>query len=213
MTYLSDDIKQKPLRKRGVARREAILHAASDAFLEHGYEKATMSDIVGRAGGSKALLYEQFGDKAGLFRAMMQHKCEEILIPLASAIDDLSSPRATLTAFGRGFVSSLSSPELIGLQRVAVAEGWRNPEISDTYFALGHDAAYTRLSGYLGNVAAVSLDERERLRLAVLFFAMIQGDAIERLLVGTTSRTDETEIDEYISIGVDWLLSRIWLSG
>lgn len=42
----------QPLSQRGQKRRQAILDAATDAFLQHGYEGTTLDMIIARAGGS-----------------------------------------------------------------------------------------------------------------------------------------------------------------
>lgn len=207
-TRASEDFKRKPLRKRGEARVGAILESATHVFLERGYEKATLAEIVARSGGSKSLVYEQFGGKAGLFRAMMEQRCAGMMEPLAAVARSGGSPLDVLTAFARGFVAALSHSEVVGLQRIATAEGIRNPEVADTYFACGHDAAYESLVSYL---TAISLGPRDRSllrRLVVVFFAMIQGDAVERLVVGAKP-VPHAEIESYIALAVSWLLGKL----
>src|SRR5262245_3793367 len=54
---------------RGEARRQAMLQAAGELFLEHGFEGTSVSDVVKRSGGSLATLYAWFGSKEGLFEA------------------------------------------------------------------------------------------------------------------------------------------------
>lgn len=203
----NDEFKPKQLRRRGKARVHAILDAATEVFLEHGYEKATLADIVARSGGSKTLVYEQFGGKAGLFRAMMEMRCASMMEPLAAITDADASPREMLTAFARAFVAALSDPEVLGLQRVASGEGVRNPDVAEIYFACGHDAAYDRLAGYLATISTPSADPTVLRRWAVVFFAMIQGDAVERLVVGAKPVADR-EIEAYIALAVEWLMSR-----
>ncbi len=45
---------------RTEAKREAILKTAAQAFVELGYERASMSEIAARVGGSKGTLYAYF---------------------------------------------------------------------------------------------------------------------------------------------------------
>ncbi|GAB3500659.1 TetR/AcrR family transcriptional regulator [Amycolatopsis cihanbeyliensis] len=55
-------------RKLSVARqRRLVLTAARQVFAEQGMQAATVGQIAGRAGLSRQSVYEQFGDKAGLF--------------------------------------------------------------------------------------------------------------------------------------------------
>jgi AcrR family transcriptional regulator len=203
-----ENFKRKPLRKRGEARVGAILDAATHVFLERGYEKATLAEIVARSGGSKSLVYEQFGGKAGLFRAMMEQRCAGMMEPLAAVAGSAGTPRDVLTAFARSFVAALSHVEVVGLQRIATAEGFRNPDVAETYFACGHDAAYTCLVAYLTGLATEPSDLSRFRRLVVVFFAMIQGDAVERLVVGAKP-VPHSEIESYITLAVDWLLGKL----
>ena len=76
---------------RGVARRQAFLEAAREVFLDQGYEAASVNDVVRLAGGSLATLYSQFGNKEGLFLAVVQDQHERVLAAMTpSSVDDLS---------------------------------------------------------------------------------------------------------------------------
>src|SRR3546814_4201594 len=55
-------------------RQSAILDAAESLFLEQGYERTSLAEIVKRSGGSLATLYELFGNKQGLLRAIADRK-------------------------------------------------------------------------------------------------------------------------------------------
>lgn len=51
-------------------RQSAILDAAESLFLEQGYDRTSLAEIVKRSGGSLATLYELFGNKQGLLHAI-----------------------------------------------------------------------------------------------------------------------------------------------
>jgi AcrR family transcriptional regulator len=55
------------LSKRAQATRTALLAGARHAFAEHGFERATVADIVVSSGASVGSLYNQFGGKEQLF--------------------------------------------------------------------------------------------------------------------------------------------------
>jgi AcrR family transcriptional regulator len=59
-------------RERGRA-RDAILHAAADAFAESGYAKTGMKEIAGRAGISVGMLYNHFKGKDEIYRELIEH--------------------------------------------------------------------------------------------------------------------------------------------
>ena len=61
-----------PPRKRDAARSTAeILRAASDEFSEHGFAGARVERIAAASATNKALLFQRFGDKQGLYRAVL----------------------------------------------------------------------------------------------------------------------------------------------
>ena len=59
------------MRVRTEEKRDTIVQAASEVFLELGFEGASMSQIAARVGGSKRTLYGYFGSKEDLFLAVM----------------------------------------------------------------------------------------------------------------------------------------------
>ncbi len=68
--------------QRQVEKREGILAAATEMFLEEGYAGVSVDGIIARIGGSKRTLYAYFGDKDGLFAAIIARLCDEIVNPL-----------------------------------------------------------------------------------------------------------------------------------
>ena len=70
----------KPPRTRPtrVEVRERILDAASKVFAAEGFAGATIDAVVERAGGSKATVYGLFGNKEGLFGALVAQGANQI---------------------------------------------------------------------------------------------------------------------------------------
>lgn len=72
-----------PARTRG-----RILAAALKEFSAHGFAGARVDRIARRARINKRMLYHYFGDKAGLFRAILRHKLAEKVAAAAATPDD-----------------------------------------------------------------------------------------------------------------------------
>jgi AcrR family transcriptional regulator len=53
-------------------KRQRIIDAAMDAFAAHGYRKASVADIAGVAGISKAMVFTYFGTKGGLYEYLVK---------------------------------------------------------------------------------------------------------------------------------------------
>ena len=68
----------QPRRGRGDGRRQAILDAADEIFLEAGFQAASMAAIAARVGGSKGTLYNYFPSKEDLFLACVSRHCEAL---------------------------------------------------------------------------------------------------------------------------------------
>ena len=65
--------------RRGLERKAQILEVATDMFLSHGFDGVSIDNIVLAVGGSKTNVYSQFGNKEGLFRAVIENLCELFL--------------------------------------------------------------------------------------------------------------------------------------
>src|SRR5580765_2094729 len=61
------------MRMRTEEKKQEIVRIAAELFEEFGYERASMSAIAARAGGSKATLYGYFASKEDLLRAVLDH--------------------------------------------------------------------------------------------------------------------------------------------
>lgn len=59
------------MRTKSDEKRQAILDVAAEVFREAGFERASMSEICTRVGGSKATLYNYFPSKEELFFEVM----------------------------------------------------------------------------------------------------------------------------------------------
>ena len=196
----------KPLRRPGVARREAVLKAAADVFLERGYEGASLAEILARSGGSKAFIYEQFGDKAGLFRAVMTSSCGAVLTPLVGECARGRPPADVLRDLGRQFLRVIMTEDNLLTVRMIYVEGPRHPDIAESFFAQ-QDDGFAELARYLGGFS--SLPEAELARLARTFFYMTRCDAFDRMLAANPRQRTPEELDAQVDTAVEWLMGKL----
>src|SRR5580704_19104534 len=100
------------MKTKTEAKRLAILKAAADVFREVGFERASMSEIRARIGGSKATLYNYFPSKEKLFFEVMYHAKELELASITAALKpDTDDLKQELLRFGQRLVPVLYSPE------------------------------------------------------------------------------------------------------
>ena len=137
------------LRKRGRPtaaerrRRETeILTAALGVFLRSGYGASTVDELAAAAQVTKRTLYAYYGDKAGVFAAMVRD--------LAAAVSlDAATDRDTLETLTARIVSRLHSDELVGLHQLVIAESTRFPELAVILHSSGDARHIGRLAEHL----------------------------------------------------------------
>lgn len=66
-------------RPKDLEKRQRILNAAKQLFLQHGYHGSSMNQIALEAGVTKLTVYNHFQDKATLFSCAVEETCEAIL--------------------------------------------------------------------------------------------------------------------------------------
>jgi AcrR family transcriptional regulator len=69
--------------------RESLLGTARHLFLTRGFASVTIRQIAAAAGSSPATVHYHFGDKLGLYRAML----EEAVAPVAAGLERLGGPQ------------------------------------------------------------------------------------------------------------------------
>jgi TetR/AcrR family transcriptional regulator, mexJK operon transcriptional repressor len=170
---------------RAEHKREQILRAAADLLLERGYAGVSVDEVVARAGGSKTNVYTYFGGKDGLFAAVMQRFCDEIVGPL-KAIDVRGlALRDALIRIGTTFLGILLEHRALEVHRLAVAEAHRHPDAARAFFNAAPEETYAAIAAL---IAVQQVEGRLRAgdprRLAAIFLDSLTGDAQLRALTG-----------------------------
>src|SRR5579864_2148827 len=84
--------------KQAEATRAKLRRRARRLFASHGYANASTEDLVRTTGLTKGALYHHFGDKQGLFRAVVEDLEEELADAVARATATEHDPWARLEA-------------------------------------------------------------------------------------------------------------------
>lgn len=142
-------LEQERTRDRGVARRQAFLKAARDVFFEHGYEAASVNDVVARAGGSLATLYAQFGSKEGLFQAVVREQFDRLRQDISAASVQHLPLEKGLVIVGEQVLQVMMQPGYLAFNRLLVNEGRKFPELVRRVAADNGDEARFGIARYL----------------------------------------------------------------
>ena len=168
-----------PLRKRGRptaderrARESEILTMALDVFLHCGYGASTLDELAAAAQVTKRTLYAYYGDKAGLFAAMVRQLAATVSL-------DATSDDDTLEVLAARIVSRLHSDELVGLHRLVIAESARFPELAQTLHSSGDARHIARLAEHIRAERGPGSEP-----LAEPLFSLLLGEKHRRRLLG-----------------------------
>ena len=190
-------------RPADAAKREAILAAASRAFLEHGFAATSIEQVAADAGVSKVTIYNHFGDKRGLFAASVESECERMRGQFAVSPELRGSLRERLTSIGETMVAFLSRPEMVQFERRIAAETEHEPEIGAAFLASGPHrmkAAFTELLRAMVQAGEVRIGDVE---LAVEQFASMckgMGDVERRFGRPSDPALDRRRIDGAVEV-------------
>lgn len=195
------------MRKKGrpvdVAKREAIVSAATRAFFEHGFATASIEQIAAQAGVSKVTVYNHFGDKRGLFTAAIEHECARIRGHFSIEEYAQGSLRDRLTTIGTAMVAFLSRPEMVQFERRIAAETEHEPEVGAAFLAAGPHRMKRALTDFLRSMAALGELEITDAELAAEQFASMckgMGDLERRFGHPSDPQRDRERIEGAVAV-------------
>ncbi|EKF74612.1 TetR family transcriptional regulator [Alcanivorax hongdengensis A-11-3] len=199
----------QPLTERGRKRYQALLDAAKEIFLEQGYARTTLDMIIARAGGSRRSLYEYFGDKAGLFSAVITAHSRNMVTQIQALDVEQLDAREGLTLLGRTFVDSLISPVNLGLYRLLIAEGLTFPGLGEAIYRNGPQLLVEQLDDFLLSLKAAGKLPHRAITpyTARQFLGMVKGDFHICALLTPEQMPGPQAIDEHITACVDFFLN------
>jgi AcrR family transcriptional regulator len=157
-----------------VAKNEAILDAAAEVLSQRGLT-ASLEEIARVAGVSKQTIYNHFGGKAELVRALAERRVQQTIAPL-TAPDAAEHPKDALAAYALSLLEATVSPNSLGFWRVVVQSVGEMPEIGRAVYEAGPKASAEALARFLaGETRAGRLAVPDPMLAAELFRGMAIG--------------------------------------
>ncbi|MBT5265117.1 MAG: TetR/AcrR family transcriptional regulator [Rhodospirillaceae bacterium] len=139
-------------------KRDQIVAAACDLFLEQGYEITSMDAIAAEAKVSKRTVYSHFQSKQFLFSEIMGEMCERFGDGTTAELGPSPSPREVLLQAAKFMLVRITEPGIQSLMRTIIKESTQFPEIGQRFWEIGPGHMWVRITEYL----------REQHRLGVL---------------------------------------------
>jgi TetR/AcrR family transcriptional repressor of mexJK operon len=165
-----------------LAKTEAILDAAVEIIGQRGLG-APMEAIARRAGVSKQTVYNHYGSKAELVRALMERRVESITAPLRTPRAE-KHPREALAAYARSMLETVTSVGSYSVMRVVIQGAGEMPDIAHEVFEAGPRQARRQLAAFLERETGLGRLAVDNAEQAAEFFAgMVLGHSQLRALL------------------------------
>jgi lambda repressor-like predicted transcriptional regulator len=173
-------------------KREAVVSAALEAFLERGYAGCSLQQIAAQAGVSKATLYKRFPTKAALFEAIVPKLWTVVSNPKINV--PVGKPRDGLRMFGEELASMARHPKMLAFYRVLISESMRFPELGRGLIDRGKNPYQNNIARYLEiESQSGNLMGWNSARAASQFFGMIVDRLFWPVIVAPEYIIDDRE--------------------
>ncbi len=115
--------------------RQTILDAAEEVFAEHGFDGARVDAIAEVAGYNKSLIFQYFGDKLGLYEAVIRRADDQTRVWQNEALSTFSEVEPSMNTdqiknllgkyVGLYFDYLVKHPRIMRIYMWEMAEGWQ----------------------------------------------------------------------------------------
>lgn len=183
------------MRDENRAKRQEQIEAAAYALLEEkGFAGTTMQGIAQRAQASNQTLYSWYGDKTGLFRALVAGNADRVRGLLETCIAEGRDPLAALRQMGPLLLDLLTHPRTIALNRAAAADP------SGTLGRVIGEAGRGTVGPLIAEVLEQARDQgmlqfQDRQAALELYLNLLVGDLQHMRVIGRIPPPDESYRD------------------
>jgi AcrR family transcriptional regulator len=168
-------------------KNEAILDAAAAVLSERGIA-APIERIAKVAGVSKQTIYNHYGSKTELMRALIHRRASIMTAPLEPAAD-LADLVARLADFASRMLRPSMNPDAISVIRIVIMSGDEMSDLAQQIYAAGPDLAFRKLTGFIEAADKAGLLSAPDAREAAEFFVgMVTGQRELRRLMRVPAR-------------------------
>ena len=174
-----------PGRPKDLAKRMAILRAATLLFLQDGFDRVSMDQVAAAAGVSKLTVYSHFGDKDGLFVEAVRAHCEHGMPAKLFEPRPNVPLRRLLTDIGIAFQAMVMTPQAIAGFRILCSPQSVDRGLPQLAWIAGHKRVQEAFAALLERrVAAGELQITDPALAASQFFTLLKGDCHARAVLG-----------------------------
>lgn len=171
-------------------RHDAITQAAYALLAEKGYDGTSMLSIAKAAKASNETLYRWYGDKRGLFEAMVRDNAAEVKAMLEAEMSSGGSPIDALRTIAPVLLSMLLGERAILLNRAAASDP--SGELGAAIAKGGRDSVQPLIAAVIEGIETEFTPQG--MSKADLFLGLLIGDAQIRRILGVMPALPEDQI-------------------
>ena len=172
--------------KKKVTKDRAILDAATDLFLESGYQNVSIGNIMERAGCSRETIYRYFENKEDIFASITALQMETYLDTMKSITTGESTDlREGLLNWSISLLKSVTAEDYIRFRRLVISEVNSRPDHGKIYYELTYSKGTRAVSNFF-----LSFQQQGKLKkldpdlLARYFVGMLLYDIMHMRVLG-----------------------------
>ncbi|MFL5259770.1 MAG: TetR/AcrR family transcriptional regulator [Hyphomicrobiales bacterium] len=185
------------------AKREQIMDGARKVFLEHGFDGASMNDIVRATGVSKGTIYAYFPSKERLFETLVFEDRRVQAERLFDGIDASRPAEEVLREMGYRFGRSLTQPAHVAYIRMVMAASAKFPEAGRAFYEAGPRYGIAKLAEFITEkVGQGELRADDPEMAARQFLELAHCGIGKRILFSAAERIDDAEVERTATAAV-----------
>lgn len=204
-TWETNDPKASLMKRK----RDLIVNAAREAFLNGGYADTSMDSIAKGAGVSIKTVYRHFENKDDLFVAVMRAACSTDICggPPAHRVWPDKPPQVALNLAAIEYLRHALSAEQVALYRVVLRDAGRFPELGKQYSQEVIEGRNTLIVEYLKRWSpSRGWKVKNPTGAANTFAGLLRSGWFESILLGTES-VEETALLKHAKAGAAQILT------
>ena len=171
--------------------QDRILSAATESFLELGFERTSTAEIARRAKVSKRELYACFTDKRAILSvviATLQNEMQSRMTGIWSSSEELGVVLPKAATMLLGFILSEQFGKLL---RIVATESYHNPEVAAQFYELGPNVGRKATARYMKSQMKLGrMRQADALKAADDFLDLVIGaQRMTAVILGQVNQT------------------------
>lgn len=178
----------RPTKSAAIERDLRLLDAATEIFLDRGYDATSIDAVAEAARVSKPTVYGQYQDKRGLFEAVLRREIGRWLAPLATAAEIQCGGRSgasiekQLAELGRQMIALSAGTGAKAVTRILAAQATNFPELAELAYRAGWSRAVSGVAQLLDQMIGHGLSRMDTNIAAECYLNIVIGP-VSRLAI------------------------------